>query len=97
MLFLEPAMDQMPDRLGESVPAVPMASGKASHIVWGVSGAAKPFWLYRPRDVAVRCVTIRKVHKTFHLYSTTGNTVPACFGASRPGSNPATSQSAASV
>ena len=30
-------------------------------------------------------------------YPTTGNTVPACFGASRPGSSPATSQSAASV
>lgn len=30
-------------------------------------------------------------------YPTTGNTVPACFGASRPGSNPATSHSAASV
>lgn len=32
-----------------------------------------------------------------HGYPITGNTVPACFGTSRPGSIPATSRSAASV
>jgi len=40
---------------------------------------------------------IEEIFFRIHLYSTTGNTVPACFGASRPASNPATSQSAASV
>lgn len=38
-----------------------------------------------------------EIQETVPRYPITGNTVPACFGISRPGSIPATSRRAASV